>query len=92
MDVADGGTLDEWIASHRPSRQNLLQLFVKICDAVQYAHSNLIIHRDIKPSNILMDSRGEPKLADFGIVQMLGTLASASWSARRPEAPAGTPF
>jgi tetratricopeptide (TPR) repeat protein len=89
-ELAEGGTLDAWVTGNRPSREELVRLFAKICDAVQYAHSNLVIHRDIKPSNILMDSRGEPKLADFGIVQMLGTLASAS-GACVPEAPAGTP-
>jgi eukaryotic-like serine/threonine-protein kinase len=88
MELADGGTLDGWIKRHRPSRQDTVRLFVKICDAVQYAHSNLIIHRDIKPSNILLDTRGEPKLADFGIVQMLGTLAASSSG---PQSPAGTP-
>ena len=91
-ELADGGTLDALVARNAPSREDLARLFTKICDAVQYAHSNLVIHRDIKPSNILMDARGEPKLADFGIVQMIGALASASTaSASASDAPAGTP-
>ncbi len=47
-------------------------LFLKILDAVQTAHSQLVVHRDIKPSNVLVDAHGEPKLLDFGIAKLLG--------------------
>ncbi len=48
-----------------------LELFVKICEAVQYAHRNLIVHRDLKPGNILVNREGSPKLLDFGIAKLL---------------------
>jgi serine/threonine-protein kinase len=48
-----------------------LRLFRTVCDAVQYAHRNLIVHRDIKPGNILVDGDGVPKLLDFGIARIL---------------------
>ena len=47
-------------------------LFLRILDAVSYAHQNLIVHGDLKPANIYVKSDGTPKLLDFGIAKMLG--------------------
>ncbi len=48
-----------------------LALFRQVCDAVAYAHRNLVVHRDLKPGNILVTSDGQVKLLDFGIAHIL---------------------
>jgi serine/threonine protein kinase len=71
MNFIAGSSLDEYMRyRHRkepddPSR--LLRLFLKICAAVNVAHSRGVIHRDLKPSNIRIDERGEPHILDFGL-------------------------
>lgn len=71
MEYIDGQPLLQHCHEHRLGLRNRLELFRKICSAVAYAHQNLVVHRDIKPSNIMVDSRGEPRLLDFGIAKLL---------------------
>jgi len=73
MEFVDGVRIDEYCAREQLDLRARLELFRKVCSAVQYAHRNLIVHRDIKPSNILVDSRGEPKLLDFGVAKLFGS-------------------
>ncbi|MDJ0836219.1 MAG: serine/threonine-protein kinase [Acidobacteriota bacterium] len=71
MEFVDGVPITEYCDSRRLSIRERIELVCKVCDAVQYAHQNLVIHRDIKPGNILIDAQGEPKLLDFGIAKLL---------------------
>jgi serine/threonine protein kinase len=72
MEYIAGGHLVDWCDRQRLTVKERVRLFVKVCHAVQYTHDHLLIHRDLKPENILVDAQGEPKLADFGIVRMIG--------------------
>lgn len=77
MEFVEGETLTAWCDRVGASLERRLDLFERICSAVQYAHGRLIIHRDIKPANILVTRDGMVKLLDFGIAKLLGEEADA---------------
>jgi eukaryotic-like serine/threonine-protein kinase len=70
MELADGEPIDRFLDARRCTIDARLDLFIRVCEAVQYAHRNLVVHRDLKPSNIMI-CEGEPKLLDFGIAKVL---------------------
>jgi hypothetical protein len=59
--------LGEHVASKNLTAAEILDLFAQICDGVGEAHRRSIVHRDVKPSNVLIDTRGRPVVADFGL-------------------------
>lgn len=72
IEQIDGVPIDRYCDTCLPDREDRIRLFLKVCDAVQFAHGNLIVHRDIKPDNILVTADGIPKLIDFGLARDLG--------------------
>lgn len=70
MELADRGSLDNWIERDGivPELQ-VLDLGVKVVDAMDSALQRNLLHRDIKPGNILFDEYGEPKVVDFGLAR-----------------------
>jgi serine/threonine-protein kinase len=73
MEYIDGTSLREVIDSPKIPRRTKLEMLAQMCKALDYAHKNGVIHRDIKPANILIDRQGNPRVADFGIAQIVGT-------------------
>ena len=71
MEFIEGEPIHQYCDANRLSIRERLQLFQKVCSAVNYAHQNLIIHRDLKPGNILVVKDSTPKLLDFGIAKIL---------------------
>jgi tRNA A-37 threonylcarbamoyl transferase component Bud32 len=69
MDFVDGKQLDKHASLALIGLHDTLDIFIKICDAVQHAHRNGVIHRDLKPGNILVDRSGEPHVLDFGLAR-----------------------
>jgi uncharacterized protein (TIGR03435 family) len=71
MEFVDGMTLRQLLQARRLASAEALAIVPQICQALQYAHEQGIIHRDIKPENILLDKKGQVKIADFGIAKLL---------------------
>lgn len=71
MEHIKGVNLDAYCQNHKLGLRQRLSLFKDLCQAVYYAHQNLIAHRDLKPENILVNEQGNVKLLDFGIARTL---------------------
>jgi serine/threonine protein kinase len=69
MQLIRGLPLHDFIAAHRSSRRQMLELMLAVCRGVAYAHEQGVVHRDLKPSNIFVDERGTPFLLDFGLAK-----------------------
>ena len=72
MDLVEGISITEYCEHGKLDLASRLDLFIKVCQAIQHAHQKGIIHRDIKPSNILVtlhDGVPVPKVIDFGIAK-----------------------
>lgn len=78
MEYVDGIEIDEYCDRHCLSTLERLDLFLKVCEAVRYAHQSLVVHRDLKPGNILVTPDGQPKLLDFGVARLLTDAGEAS--------------
>ena len=78
MEFVEGVPVDAFCREHALPLRQRLQLLLKVCAAVQYAHQRLIIHRDIKPANVLVRADSEPVLLDFGIAKLLADTGDAA--------------
>ena len=65
MEFIDGQPLTKWCEQQNLSDSKRIKLLIKACEAVRYAHQNLIIHRDLTPSNVLVDKAGDVKDASL---------------------------
>jgi serine/threonine protein kinase len=71
MEHVAGQHLDVYCDGRALTVEQRLRLFLEVCDAVDYAHRNLVVHLDLKPSNILVTEEGTPKLLDFGTSKLV---------------------
>lgn len=76
MELVDGEPITSWCESRGLGVAARVELFLKVCEAVRFAHAQLVLHRDIKPANILVDANGAPRLIDFGIAKSMNAVDS----------------
>ena len=67
QEYIDGPSLGKWAREQQPSYREIGRILMEVSDAIGYAHAEKLFHRDLKPGNILIDSRGHPHVADFGL-------------------------
>ena len=73
MPLVEGERIDRWCEAREPDAGTVVRLALQVCNAVAFAHRNLVVHRDLKPSNVLVDAGGHVHLLDFGIGQFTDT-------------------
>jgi serine/threonine-protein kinase len=71
LEYVQGERIDEYCNQQGLDIEQRIRLFLDVLAAVAHAHSNLVVHRDLKPANILVTTKGEVKLLDFGIAALL---------------------
>ena len=72
MEYVDGPNLEEYIQKKSPlDLHEVIRIMDQILSAMTLAHKHNVIHRDLKPQNVLMDKKGNIKIADFGIAVAL---------------------
>src|SRR5437588_5029656 len=78
MKFIEGGQLDEVARRESIPIRRAVELMANVARTVHYAHEHGILHRDIKPGNILLDTKGEAHLTDFGLARLVESESSVT--------------
>ncbi|MFZ0911884.1 MAG: protein kinase [Candidatus Korobacteraceae bacterium] len=78
MELLEGKTLDQMLAEKPLTNEQIIEVALQICDALEAAHSKGIVHRDIKPANIFVTNRNQVKVLDFGLAKLEASKSTAT--------------
>ncbi|MCA8986057.1 MAG: protein kinase [Planctomycetaceae bacterium] len=74
----EGLNLSDVLTAGQPTSETMISILITVSEAIHHAHELGIIHRDIKPANIMIDNRGVPYIADFGLAKQISADESIS--------------
>jgi serine/threonine-protein kinase len=96
MKLVQGVGFDRWLDDHPVGSderlEGALEILLKVCDAVAYAHFRGVLHRDLKPPNIMVAGFGQVYLMDWGLARLSRTVPASGPNAQmNAPGPVGTP-
>ena len=96
MKLVQGVTLDAWLAMRAPGTidriEGGIEILLKVCDALAYAHHRGVVHRDLKPANIMVGDFGQVYLMDWGLAKLIHSApASGEGALMNAKGAVGTP-
>jgi serine/threonine-protein kinase len=72
MEFLEGGSLEDRLKAGRQDTADVLRWLAQAAAALDAGHAAGVVHRDVKPGNLLLDARGEVRVADFGVASAVG--------------------
>jgi serine/threonine-protein kinase len=96
MKLVQGISFDKWLKTRTPGSveriEGGIEVLLKVCDAVAYAHHRGVVHRDLKPGNIMVGDFGQVYLMDWGLAKLIKSEpASGANALMNAPGPVGTP-